>query len=192
MKTEEKIVKMMVEEKKPFSIRKIANKAGISYRITHTATQRLIEKEIIKKKIVGKSSSCSLNENYYGIEIYQAEYERASKLLKNKNLKQLYKELSFKLPSAFFVLLVFGSYAKNKQSKASDIDIMFITPEKKKFEKSIESILRLLPLKVHCLVLSEQEFRRMLQSRETNVVKEIINCYVILYGIENYYKLKTI
>ena len=67
---------------------------------------------------------------------------------------------------------------------------MFISNDKD-FEKKVSNILSLLPLKTHFLVFTEEEFVRMKDSKKPNVVQEAIKDNVILYGIENYYKLKN-
>ena len=93
METENKIIKAFIEEKTPKTIRGISKKIKSDYRITHTAAQKLIEKNIILSRSVGKSTLCNLNESYYGLEIYEAEDKRKNSLLKNKDLKQTYKEI---------------------------------------------------------------------------------------------------
>lgn len=190
MKTENKIIRLFLEEKNPKTIREISKQIKSDYRITYTATQRLIDKKILLSKIIGGSTSCELNEFYYGQEIYQIEDERKQEFLKNKNINQLCKELVGKLKSSLFIFLIFGSYAKNKQTKSSDIDILFISNEKE-FEKQISNILFLLPIKTHALTFTEEEFIRMKDSKKSNVIQEAIKNNIILYGIENYYRLKN-
>lgn len=188
METEKKIVRLLLEEKKAFTIRGMAAKIGSDYKIIHTAIQRLTKKNIIKKEKVGNSFLCKLNEKYYGSEIYEIEFERATELLKNKNIKILYDEIMSKIAESFFVFFVFGSVVKNKQRKASDIDLMFVT-NAENFEKKADEILRTLPLKIHFLVFSEKEFKKMLFSSESNVVKEMLKSCIALYGIESYYRM---
>ena len=190
MRTERKIIRSFMEEKKPKTIREISKKIKSDYRITHTAAQRLIEKGILLSRAVGKSTLCELDSHYYGVEIYEAENERKGELLRTNDLRQLSKELMGKVKSGFFVFLIFGSYAKGKPTKSSDIDIMLVSNEDG-FEERASSILSLLPLKTHVLVFTEQEFIRMKDSKQTSVVKEAIENNVILYGIEAYYRLKN-
>jgi predicted nucleotidyltransferase len=190
MKTKLKIIKLFIENDKPKTIREIAKQIHADYRITHTATQRLIGQNILKTQTVGKSTLCELDPKYYGIELYEAENERKDKILKNKNINQLYKEVMSKTETNFFVLLLFGSYAKSKQTKSSDIDLLFIS-NKKNFENKILDILSLLPLKTHPLVFTEEEFIRMKDAKKSNVVQEVIEMNIILYGIETYYRLKN-
>ena len=190
MKTQLKIIKLFIENSKPKTIREISKQIKADYRITYTATQRFIKKDILKIQTVGKSSLCQLNNLYYGVEIYKAENERKDHLLENKNIGQLYKEISSKIKTSFFVLLLFGSYAKGKQIKSSDIDFLFISNEKN-FENELSNILSLLPLKTHALVFTEEEFIRMKDAKKSNVVQEAIGNNIILYGVETYYRLKN-
>lgn len=190
MQTEIKIIRHFIEDKSFKTIRELSKIIGSDYRIVYTATQRLLEKKILLSRIAGKSTLCELNKNYYGVEIYKAENERREDLLKDKDIKQLCRELMSKLKSSLFILLVFGSYARGKQAKHSDIDLMFISNDKD-FENRVYSILSLIPLKTHAFVFTEKEFIRMKDSKKPNVVKEAIENNIILYSIENYYRLKN-
>ncbi|MCD4760161.1 nucleotidyltransferase domain-containing protein [archaeon] len=189
MKTELKIIKSFIQKKEPKTIREISKEIKSDYKITHTATQKLLEKKILISKTIGKSILCELN-NSYNSKIYKAEEERKEKLLKNKNIKQLYQEILSKIKSSFFIFLIFGSYSQGKQSKSSDIDILFISNEKN-FENKISDIISLLPLKIHSLVFTEEEFIRMKDAKKSNVVQEAIESNIILYGVEAYYRLKN-
>ncbi|HLC91136.1 MAG TPA: nucleotidyltransferase domain-containing protein [Candidatus Nanoarchaeia archaeon] len=190
MKTELKILKHFIQNKKSKTIREIAQQIKSDYRITYIAIQRLIEKNALKVKTVGKSSLCSLNEEYFGNYVYETENERKEDILKNKNMNQIYKEIMTKVKTSSFILLLFGSYAKRKQTKTSDIDLLFISNESG-FETRISDILSLLPLKTHALVFTEEEFIRMKDAKKSNVIQEAIESNIILYGIEAYYRIKN-
>ena len=190
MKTKAKIIGLFLEEKKPKTIREIATALHIDYRITYLATQRLINEKVLLVQTIGKSSLCSFNESYYGVELYQAENERKEWILKNKDLRQLYREILSKINTSFFTLLLFGSYAKGTFTKNSDIDLMFISTEKD-FEERVSAIVSLIPLKTHILVFKEEEYIRMKDSKKSNVIQEAIENHIILYGIEAYYRMKN-
>ncbi|MEK6816051.1 MAG: nucleotidyltransferase domain-containing protein [Nanoarchaeota archaeon] len=190
MKTEDKIILHFIEESAPLTIREISKRIRADYRITHFAVQKLIKKGILAAKTVGKSTLCSLNNGYYGMEIYQAEGKRKEDLLNKTDLRQLYREVMSKVQANMFVFLVFGSYAKRQQNKRSDIDILFVSNEKD-FEVRASEILSLLPLKTHLLVFTEEEFKRMKDDKKPNVVQEAMKNHVILYGTECYYRLKN-
>ncbi|MFH1682990.1 MAG: nucleotidyltransferase domain-containing protein [Candidatus Woesearchaeota archaeon] len=190
MKTELKIIRFFIGDKEPRTIREISKKIKADYRITYLAVQKLIDKKIILHKKVGTSLLCELNEEYYGFEIYQAEDERRKELFRNKNIQQISKEIASKAGTSMFILVLFGSYAKGRQSQSSDIDLIFISNEGG-FENKIQTLLSLLPLKIHALFFTEEEFIRMKDAKKSNVIKEAIDNHIILYNIESYYHLKN-
>jgi len=190
METENKIINLFIEEKTPKTIREISKKIKSDYKITYTATQRLIEKSILLCQRIGKSDLCRLNNLYYGVEIYESENKRKESLLKNRDLNQLYKEAMAKIKSTFFIFLIFGSYAKGRYTISSDIDVLLVSNEQE-FEEKILDTFSLLPIKTHALVFTEEEFIRMKDSKKSNVVKEVIENNIILYGVESYYRLKN-
>ncbi len=190
MKTELKIIKEFIKDKKPKTIKEISRKIKADYRITYTAAQKLIDGGFLLAETIGKSALCQVNKLYYGPKLYQAESERKEELLKNKNLNQLYIEIMSKLKTSAFILLIFGSYARGTQTKSSDIDLLFISNEAD-FESRISNILSLLPLKTHGIVFTEDEFVRMKDAKKRNVIQEAIENNIILYGIEAYYRLKN-
>ena len=106
-------------------------------------------------------------------------------LLKNKDLLVLHKRLS-ELQFQFIALL-FGSHAKGKANKHSDIDLLTIDGD----EKEIISIISLWPEKVHLTSVTYKEFIHMAKSREFTVVSEAIKGNIILVGIEEYYRLMS-
>jgi DNA polymerase sigma len=191
MKTETKIIRALIEQRKSMTIREISRMIKSDYRITHTAIKNLIRKQGVLARTVGKSTLCSLNDDYYGLEIYLAEKQRKESLLKNKNINQLYKEVMAKAKTGLFVFLVFGSYAKGQHTKGSDIDLIIISDDKG-LQRKINHILSLLPLKTHALVFTQAEFLRMRDSRNMNVVKEAMQNNIILYNADTYYFLKNL
>ena len=49
----------------------------------------------------------------------------------------------------------------------------------------------MLPLKIHALVFTEEEFIRMKNAKKRNIAQEVIENNVILYGTETYYVIKN-
>ncbi len=98
MKTENKIIALFIENKKPKTIREIAKNIHADYRITHTAAQRLLKKKIL-----------------FGEKVYTAEAQRKDNVLKKGQLQFAYKEIMTKVGTGLFVLLLFGSYAMKRK-----------------------------------------------------------------------------
>lgn len=165
------------------SISQLSKKLKIDYKNTYTAVKRLEKSKIIILEKIGKAYNCILNNNMNPM-IFEAEYNRREKLLKNKNFKILYNKLnSIKFP---FIALIFGSYAKGTSNPHSDIDLMVICD---KNTKDIERTISLLPLDIHLVTISIEEFLKMDKKKEFNVVAEAMKNNIILIGIEDYYRL---
>ncbi|HLC65457.1 MAG TPA: nucleotidyltransferase domain-containing protein [Candidatus Nanoarchaeia archaeon] len=190
MITEIKVLTALREANRSMTIRQISKAIRSDYRITHTGVKRLAGKGALDITTVGKSSLCSINASHFGMELYIAEQERRNRLLRDRNISALFKEVMGKIGTRLFVFLIFGSYAKGSQKVSSDIDLMFIANEKG-LEERVLQILSLLPLKCHPIIFTEEEFIRMRDSAKQNVIKEAISHNIILFGIESYYGLKN-
>ena len=187
METENKIIKFLIETKEEPTIRELADKIKSDYKIVHTAVMRLLKKGILTSKKIGKSTQLKLLNNL-SKEVINVEFGRRENLLKDKNLRLMLETIKENIGSVNFILILFGSYAKNNAHKNSDIDIMFIIPNLK-LEKNIEQAISILPLKIHNLVFTEEQFREMKDSKKLNVVQEAIKNNIVLFGIEQYYEI---
>lgn len=187
METENKIVRYFIENKSAPTIRELSKSLDLDYKITHTAALRLVEKQILKLVKIGKSSQLSFTSKF-SKEVFEVELARREKIMNNRDISTLIKTIHNKIKTTNFILLLFGSYAKNNFNKKSDIDLIFIVPSLD-LEKRIEDLLSVLPLKIHYFVFTEEQFWRMRDSREPNIIKEAVRNNILLYGIEQYYNL---
>jgi len=177
------ILKLLIEsQEKTFSIRQISIQRKINYKSAYTNLKLLAEDGIATLKKQGNTTICSFNYKFDDL-VFEVEYERLQELLKNKNFLVLYDRLS-KI-NAQFILLLFGSYAKKHESKHSDIDLLLITND----PKPIESQINLLPLNIHLTNITYDSFRAMLKSKEFTVVSEAMKHNILLFGLEDYYRL---
>lgn len=186
--TKKEIIQFLLSHKKTeFTIRNISQKVSIDYKTVHGVMQELIEKELVRAKRIGQTVLCSINPAEFNEDIFNAESSRRQELLKNKNLSALYGYFK-EVEEPFFILLLFGSYASGKNRKGSDIDLMLIT-DSEDIPKKIKSKISLIPLKIHLTEFNSKEFVSMLKTTEFNVGKEAFYNNIILYGIEDYYRL---
>jgi len=94
--------------------------------------------------------------------------------------------------SGFFILLVFGSYAKENHTKKSDLDVALIVESensKKEITPFIETIKRRALVKIDYYIFTEKEYIEMLKAEQENVGKEIYRANVIYSGFIQYLKL---
>lgn len=180
------VVALIENHENHVNISQLSKKLGIDYKNTHQSVKRLEKENIITLKRFGKAYDCILNKKMHPL-LFEAEYRRRAELLENKNLKILFNKLnSITLP---FIALIFGSYAQKRAGKYSDIDLMIIFNKNENININIERSISLLPLDIHLVTFTYQEFLKMARSKEFSVVEEAIKNNIILIGIEEYYRL---
>jgi len=185
VKNHSKIIKVMLErQEEELNIAMISKYAKIDYKNTYNIIKDLEKEGLVSVKLFGKSKRIILNKEVNPL-VFEAEYNRREDLFKrNKNFLVIYKKLSeLNFP---FIVLLFGSHAKGKATKHSDIDLLIICEEKRVHQ--IQEILDLFSLKIHPTFTNFEDFMIMLKTKEFNVVSEAIKNNIILIGKENYYR----
>ena len=183
----EKILKFLIENKEsPYSIREISQRLKADYKNTFQALNNINPETYSKKK---QGNTCLIefipNNN---IETLSIEEKRTKEFLsKNPKIKLIVKDIN-EIGYPFMIVLVFGSFAKGKNTPASDIDICIISDNKTKANKLME-MLNLFSLKIEVQKFTTGEFVSMIEKNQNNLGHEIIRSNIILYGIENYYNL---
>ncbi len=102
------------------------------------------------------------------------------------------QKIAWKMPTEFYIFIVTGSYAKNKQKETSDIDVAIIvgdSEEPKKVYAELKLACELNIPQIHLYVFKKSEFLQMLLNDEANYGKEIAKNNLILYGGEEYYRV---
>lgn len=183
-----KIMQFFLSNKKEiFTIRTIAKKTDIEYKAAYNTLQKLIEEKVVDAKKAGQATLCSLHTKVFNDTIFCTEKSRRDKILKNKDILGAYSYFK-DIRNQFFILLLFGSYAKKQERKNSDIDLLLIT-DIEAIKKELNEKIKLIPLKIHMIDFSSKEFLSMLKTTEFNVGKEAFYNNIILFGIEDYYRL---
>jgi len=177
------ILKLLIEnQEKTFSIRQIAIIRKINYKSAYNAIQSLAKEGVISLENKGNITLCSFSRKFND-SVFIVEDYRLHELLKNKNFQIIYNRIC--KVNAQFILLLFGSYAKKQESKHSDIDLLVISND----AKPIEVQIKLLPLNIHLTSITYENFIALLKSKEFTVVSEAIKHNILLFGIEDYYRL---
>jgi len=182
------ILKLLLSNNKmEFTIRAISHHVAIDYKTVYGEVQELILANSILARKAGQATLCSINLKKFNADIFKTELARREGLLKNKNLSVLCSYFE-EIKDPFFILLLFGSYASGKPRKGSDIDLLLIT-DHEKIKRTIQGKVSLIPLDSHFLAFTSEEFLSMLKTTEFNVGKEAFYNHIILFGIEDYYRL---
>ncbi|MBU1136494.1 MAG: nucleotidyltransferase domain-containing protein [Nanoarchaeota archaeon] len=171
-------------------IKKLSGKKSESY--IYNSLKKFVKQEILVEERIGKIILYSINVNslkalsFVG---FVAEYVASNK--KYLPINDLEK-ISSKIPTNFFIFIITGSYAKQKQTKNSDIDIVILCDndcEPKKIYSELRHDCELSIPKIHLYVFKEKEFLQMLLDKKENYGKEIVRNNLIFFGGEPYYKI---
>lgn len=177
------ILRLLIEnQEKSWSIRQIALARKINYKSAHNNIQALAKEGVVNLAKHGNITLCTFNLTN-NPTVYTVEHSRLQELLKDKNFKVVYKRLS--AVNTQFILLLFGSHAKSQSHQHSDIDLLLITDNPQPIEQQIN----LLPLPIHLTAINYADFATMLKSKEFTVVSEAIKKNIILFGVEDYYRM---
>ena len=180
----------------------ISKKISIGYRPAYNHINEMSNEGIINIKEVGKAKQCFLNlksektRHILGeVDMLRKEklYRKEAKL---KNvLEKLIQKLTEKYISEIQSIILFGSYAKGKAVKDSDIDLLFIVSDIKNkelredIERECVSFQYSHSIKLSPVITDPKEFRKMLKAEELNVGKEVREYGIALYGFEQFWRL---
>lgn len=193
-KTQLKILAYLIDHKEEhFGVRELARKISTVYYLVHRNIQQLKKKKIINLVRAGKTDLVSIRQQVDSAHLIEAEeFKREHFYQKYPHLKITLKEIISQVTSSFFILLVFGSYAKNQPRKDSDLDLLVVVPDEKKVElmgRTISSVARASAFRIHEIIVTEESFALMLSKKELNVANEAKERHILIYGSENYHKL---
>ena len=186
LSAKEKLLKYLIENKAPQSIRTLSGATLIDYKNTYNVVDDL-QSSVISKEKIGNTSLIKVK-IVPNQEIFSVEHKRTIQFLKENKALELVKQDIESVNYPFLIVLIFGSYVKKTQTKNSDIDLCIICDNKEKTKKLISKF-ELLPIKLETHTFTTNEFESMLKTKEENVGKEIVKNNIILYGTENYYNL---
>jgi predicted nucleotidyltransferase len=187
---------------KGLTILQISKRLKIGYRPAYNHISEMHKEKMINIKEVGKAKECTLDLRSEKTRHVLGELDilKKEKLYKNhpklKNiLEKLIKKLSEKHLSEIHSIVLFGSYAKGKAVKSSDIDLLFIVSDIKNkglrsdIERESASFEYSHNLSVSPIITDAIEFRKMLKSEGLDVGKEVKEYGIALYGFEQFWRL---
>ncbi len=157
---------------------------GIPYASFYRTIQHM--DDVLGVEIVGKSKAISLNTKNPLIKAHLAissDEERKEFLRKQPIIYKIATELNTE-----DVVLLFGSYAKGKETEKSDIDFLIINKDGTR-SLSFSKYELLFKRKINPIFVTRKEFRKMLQDDEENVGKQALKDHVILNNPERFWKL---
>ena len=120
------------------------------------------------------------------------ELHAQSKLPKFASLSL--QEVLHSLPShvSFFVVLLFGSYAKGSFTPTSDLDIAIIVPSQENVSGAriaLQSASNRVPLKIDYHIITEEELREMLSVSYDNLGKQLVSENLPIFSSAIFYNI---
>jgi len=192
-KTQEKILEFLISNKEQqITIRGLAKKLNKSYTLVYNNLNQLVKEGIIKKRNVPPAQIVEISDSAPESILIDAELRIKEQFLKkNTWAKVMVEDILSSNKNPFFILIVFGSYAKNMQTSKSDIDLLIIVPDKKdinEIETSLNNIYT--KAKKSIIFIDFEDMREMISNPNImNVGNEAKKKHVILYGVEQYFNI---
>ncbi len=186
--TQIEIMKVFVGNiNKKFSIKEIAGRLSKPYALVYNSTQKLIQERFLltdDRKLI----SLNFRENPAQLSFFESVRTEVF-LEKNKDFSLFWKDCLKTIKSDFFITLLFGS---SVYKFGRDIDLLFVFPkgELETNEMIIRNLSKNFTLNLDLNFVSFESVYEMLSKREeANVLNELMNNHLILFGGENFYRI---
>jgi len=170
------------------NILQLTKKLGKSYQRVYESVKKLEKRNILKIDKLGNTNLTSLLLSRESI-LYLSLLDEQEAI--KANLPNFNKILEIKEISQYLILVT-GSYAKAKQTKASDLDLVIVIPNNEKaieIQKLVENLTLTFYPKVHLYVFNNKDILEMLLERKENYGKEIFKNHTILKNAYIYYEI---
>ena len=163
--------------KAKFYLRQISKLAKLPLKTCQNILVNLEKERILKSKIEGKNKYFSLNLENISTKSFLLKAE----IHKTDTFLEKYPEFKTFLKSinTNSVLIVFGSFAKFKANKDSDLDLFIVSNKEENLP------FHLLSYKIHQNRLKEESFKKVIFEKET-LIKEIEENHIILNNPSSY------
>lgn len=159
--------------------------------VVQNSIKNFLKEELIRERSIGTSKLYSINHKnrkvYAYLDIYVQEH--LPKLVQDV-IRDLREELD--IHTVFYSIVIFGSYAVNKQTDKSDLDIAVFFEETNKkniIEAVLETIHRRSLIEIHGYAISKRDFLEMLKDRYENLGKQIVRKHLIVHNSNIFYSL---
>ena len=174
-------------------IRELARETGTAYCLANRTVHRMERQGTIDLRKAGNTKVITLSRQADPATLIEAErHKREEFYSSHPDFKPVLQKIIAGQQSSFFVLLVFGSYAKGSQRKSSDVDLLAIVPDERSvgpIEAAIRSAARTSLHALHETVVTEDDYRKMLKDTGLNVALEAKRRHIVIYGDELYYRM---
>lgn len=160
--------------------RELVNKIKISQKNIALTLKELENKGILKSKMKGNIKFYSLNLKNSEMKDYMITVE----FLKKTQFFSNHQKIAHIFDKDNRIVGIFGSYAKNKQKKDSDLDLFIVGKRDSGYQKKG----KLYDLNISIKYFTEKQFIKLL-AEKNNLIKEILQNHILIFNIERFIKL---
>lgn len=160
-----------------FYLRQISKLAKLPLKTCQNVLVNLEKERILNGRIEGKNKYFSLNLENISVKSFllKAEIHKTDIFLeKYSEFKTFLKSINTNS-----ILIIFGSFARFKADRDSDLDLFIVSDKEEKLP------FHLLPHKIHQNSLKEKSFKKAVAGKET-LMKEIEENHIILNNPSSY------
>lgn len=149
-----------LNEKESFYVNELARKIGEDVANVHKKLLELKKEGILSDEFRGKERFFFLNKKYPFLK----EYKKI--VLKGLGFEKILQEKLKKIKGVESVF-IFGSYAKDKLSLESDIDLLIIgEPDTVELQKALLEIQKLTNREINSIQISKREFEKRMKQKD--------------------------
>ena len=167
-----------------FTMHKLSKLTGIPYASFYRTVQQM--NDVLDIETIGNSKTISLKFKNPIVKAHltvSSDEERKEFLRNQPVIRKIGSELNTN-----DVVILFGSYAKGKETEKSDIDLLIINQDGKK-SISFSKYEVLFRRKINPLFVTAKEFKQMLKDKNENVGKQALKNQIILNDLERFWEL---
>lgn len=156
-------------------LRNLERRTKINPSLLHRLLQGLVVAGLVTREKKGRELYYSLSEKT-GLEQFLEQYHRDRILQKNKDLQALFKLLSSSpLWKKSQKIILFGSWARGAAVPESDIDLLFITKEKRLMLAWCREASIVLGKTINPLIYTSTNWQKQLHSRDALLLSIVKN-----------------
>lgn len=166
------LLKLWKNPKKDYNARSLSKEIGLTHAGTFKIAKKLEQKGIITPKRIGNVVIYKINKSSDYAKDYILFLIRKEKYAVSPYAKKWIREL--KEISSAYIIILFGSVLR-KDEKAKDIDVVFVTDNKKikVLEKEIKDINSISASKIHPIYQSEKDIKENIKKGDKIILSSL-------------------
>jgi len=186
---EYKILACFFPKLKPLIAKILEKQTKLTHEPVYRTLKKLVKEKILSVKKIGQTNIYEINKSnefFYQIFIHYASEKRLAFKAKHDLLyKRIYEFLNEIQPQEFTIL--FGSYAKGKETPRSDIDLLVVATNRERIKTIAKTYKTKYNLVFSVIVITPNDFENI---KKDNMVfwEDLVNYGIIFDGLDYFFR----